>query len=97
MGALTHSSLDRAVVARYFAFLIISQLVIFTLIGVLFSTFSTFSLRNKLILLSDCVKEIIFAIGNRVSFKEIIANFDGSLHSFSLVLSLSLKNNHRSP
>jgi len=29
-------SLDRAVVARYFAFLVISQLVIFTLIGVLF-------------------------------------------------------------
>ncbi|RXW14887.1 hypothetical protein EST38_g10967 [Candolleomyces aberdarensis] len=60
MGALTYSSLDRAVVARYFAFLIISQLVIFTLIGVLF----------------NCVKEIIFAIGNRVSFKEIIANLD---------------------
>lgn len=30
-------SLDRAVVARYFTFLVISQLVIFTLIGVLFS------------------------------------------------------------
>lgn len=29
-------SLDRAVVARYFAFLVISQLVIFTLIGVIF-------------------------------------------------------------
>ena len=37
MGAYTHSRLDRAVVARYFAFLIISQLIIFTLIGVLFS------------------------------------------------------------
>ena len=37
MGAYTHSRMDRAVVARYFAFLIISQLVIFTLIGVLFS------------------------------------------------------------
>ncbi|KAH9952686.1 DUF221-domain-containing protein [Russula dissimulans] len=34
MGALTHSRLDRAVVARYFAFLVISQLIIFTLIGV---------------------------------------------------------------
>ncbi|EIN06583.1 DUF221-domain-containing protein [Punctularia strigosozonata HHB-11173 SS5] len=33
-GALTTSRLDRAVVARYFAFLVISQLVIFTLIGV---------------------------------------------------------------
>lgn len=29
--------LDRAVVARYFAFLVISQLIIFTLIGVGFS------------------------------------------------------------
>ncbi|KAF9031214.1 DUF221-domain-containing protein [Hymenopellis radicata] len=38
MGALTHSRLDRAVVARYFAFLIISQLVIFTLIGVIFNS-----------------------------------------------------------
>ncbi|KAI0302360.1 DUF221-domain-containing protein [Multifurca ochricompacta] len=34
MGALTQSRLDRAVVARYFAFLVISQLIIFTLIGV---------------------------------------------------------------
>lgn len=37
MGALTHSKLDRAVIARYFTFLVISQLVIFTLIGVIFS------------------------------------------------------------
>jgi calcium permeable stress-gated cation channel len=36
-GALTQSRLDRAVVARYFAFLVIAQLVIFTLIGVVFS------------------------------------------------------------
>ncbi|KAF9047436.1 hypothetical protein BJ165DRAFT_1102024 [Panaeolus papilionaceus] len=38
MGALTHSKLDRAVIARYFTFLIISQLVIFTLIGVIFQS-----------------------------------------------------------
>ena len=38
-GALTRSRLDRAVVARYFAFLVISQLIIFTLIGVVFSSF----------------------------------------------------------
>ena len=37
MGAHTHSRMDRAVVARYYAFLIISQLIIFTLIGVIFS------------------------------------------------------------
>ncbi|KAL0072477.1 hypothetical protein AAF712_000240 [Marasmius tenuissimus] len=36
MGALTQSKLDRQVVARYFAFLVISQLVVFTLIGVIF-------------------------------------------------------------
>lgn len=36
-GALTQSRLDRAVVARYFAFLVISQLAVFTLIGVGFS------------------------------------------------------------
>lgn len=39
MGGLTHSKLDRAVVARYFTFLIISQLIIFTLLGVIFSAF----------------------------------------------------------
>ena len=38
-GALTQSRLDRAVIARYFAFLVISQLVIFTLIGVMFSEY----------------------------------------------------------
>ncbi|KAG9000852.1 hypothetical protein FRB94_005130 [Tulasnella sp. JGI-2019a] len=37
-GAITRSSLDRAVVARYYAFLIISQLFIFSLIGVGFKT-----------------------------------------------------------
>jgi hypothetical protein len=37
-GGTTHSRLDRAVVARYFAFLVISQLIIFTVIGVVFST-----------------------------------------------------------
>lgn len=39
MGAYTHSRMDRAVVARYYAFLIISQLIIFTLIGVIFSEY----------------------------------------------------------
>ncbi|KAJ7125115.1 hypothetical protein C8R44DRAFT_618715 [Mycena epipterygia] len=38
MGALTNSRLDRAVVARYFTFLVISQLFIFTLIGVIFQS-----------------------------------------------------------
>ncbi|KAJ3936997.1 MAG: hypothetical protein NXY57DRAFT_35556 [Lentinula lateritia] len=37
MGSLTHSKLDRQVIAHYFAFLVISQLVIFTLIGVIFN------------------------------------------------------------
>lgn len=36
-GAITHSRLDRAVVARYFAFLIISQLVIFSLLSIGFN------------------------------------------------------------
>ena len=42
MGAYMHSRMDRALVARYFAFRIISQLIIFTLIGVLFSKLSKF-------------------------------------------------------
>lgn len=36
-GAVTRSRLDRAVIARYFAFLVISQLFLFTLMGVLIS------------------------------------------------------------
>ncbi|KAH7883216.1 hypothetical protein F5I97DRAFT_1980176 [Phlebopus sp. FC_14] len=57
-GALTHSRLDRAVVARYFAFLVISQLVIFTLIGVGFIA----------------AEEIVNEIGDHTSFQDIINN-----------------------
>lgn len=66
-GALTHSRLDRAVIARYFAFLVISQLVIFTLIGVLF----------------NCVKEIVIQIGKHKNIHEILQNLDklpGNIH-----------------
>ncbi|KAF9071637.1 hypothetical protein BDP27DRAFT_1218654 [Rhodocollybia butyracea] len=58
MGALTHSKLDRQVVARYFTFLIISQLVIFTLIGVIFSA----------------VENIVIEINGKKSFKDIVDN-----------------------
>ncbi|KAI0062426.1 DUF221-domain-containing protein [Artomyces pyxidatus] len=59
-GALTHSRLDRAVVARYYAFLVISQLIIFTLIGVVFNS----------------VMEIVKQIGQHQSFQTIIDNLD---------------------
>ncbi|KAF9012502.1 hypothetical protein BDQ17DRAFT_1321508 [Cyathus striatus] len=36
MGAVTKSKLDRTVIARYFVFLVISQLIVFTLLGVVF-------------------------------------------------------------
>src|SRR5258708_2679835 len=53
-GALTQSRLDRAVVARYFAFLVISQLIIFTVIGVVFSSFRFSCVElNILILFAD--------------------------------------------
>ncbi|KAF7351143.1 DUF221-domain-containing protein [Mycena sanguinolenta] len=58
MGALTHSRLDRAVVARYFSFMVISQLFIFTLIGVMFRS----------------VEQVIIAIGGKKSFNDIINN-----------------------
>lgn len=58
MGAYTHSRMDRAVVARYFAFLVISQLIIFTLIGVIFNS----------------VKLVVGLIGKHKSFDEIIDN-----------------------
>nr|GAT56348.1 DUF221-domain-containing protein [Mycena chlorophos] len=38
MGALTNSRLDRAVVARYFTFMVISQLIVFTLLGVIWQS-----------------------------------------------------------
>lgn len=57
-GATTHSKLDRSVIARYFAFLVISQLVIFTLIGVVFLS----------------VKEIVLEIGKHKSFHDILEN-----------------------
>jgi hypothetical protein len=60
MGALTHSRLDRAVIARYFAFLVISQLIIFTLVGVIFNS----------------VKEIVAQVGRHTSFKQILQNLD---------------------
>ncbi|KAI0645179.1 DUF221-domain-containing protein [Trametes meyenii] len=59
MGAHTHSRMDRAVVARYFAFLIISQLIIFTLIGVIF----------------NAVKQVVILVGKHQSFAEILRNF----------------------
>ncbi|KAH9942140.1 uncharacterized protein BXZ73DRAFT_97565 [Epithele typhae] len=62
MGAYTHSRMDRAVVARYFAFLIISQLIIFTLIGVIF----------------NAVKQVVLLIGKHASVDEIFHNFDTS-------------------
>ena len=46
-GATTHSRLDRAVIARYFAFLIISQLIIFTLLGVVFSEYRCFVIIHQ--------------------------------------------------
>ncbi|TCD66737.1 hypothetical protein EIP91_000978 [Steccherinum ochraceum] len=60
MGAMTHSRLDRAVIARYFAFLVISQLIIFTLIGVIFNS----------------VKEIIGEIGEHKNIHEILSNIN---------------------
>lgn len=60
MGTLTQSRLDRAVVARYFAFLVISQLVVFTLVGVIFNS----------------VKEIVVQIGKHTSFRDILDNLD---------------------
>ncbi|KAJ1306005.1 hypothetical protein OPQ81_010720 [Rhizoctonia solani] len=55
-GAITHSRLDRAVVARYFAFLIISQFFIFSLLGVGF----------------QIVKDIQFIIGKHQGITAIL-------------------------
>lgn len=79
-GALTHSRLDRAVVARYFAFLVISQLVVFTLIGVIFSTYSeqpSLHRSQPHTLPVDSVKTIVLQIGHHESIKDILENLDG--------------------
>ena len=79
-GAITRSRLDRAVVARYFAFLLMSQLFIFTLIGVIFSKFHSFFVSiaaRGLFHFSDSVKEIIAQIGKK-SFSEIVSNLDST-------------------
>jgi hypothetical protein len=79
MGALTHSRLDRAVVARYFSFLIVSQLIIFTLIGVIFSKSicnATVVRAMSSITSSDSVHQIVILIGKRASFAEIIKNLN---------------------
>jgi len=79
MGALTHSRLDRAVVARYFAFLVVSQLIIFTLIGVIFSEFVCLSQGYPLISFRlDSVQQVVILIGKKASFKEIINNLHRS-------------------
>ncbi|KAG8712230.1 hypothetical protein FRC08_014855 [Ceratobasidium sp. 394] len=57
-GAITHSRLDRAVVARYFAFLIISQFFIFSLLGVAFQT----------------ITEIILVIGKHQGISAVLGS-----------------------
>ncbi|KAF8316081.1 DUF221-domain-containing protein [Clavulina sp. PMI_390] len=59
-GAITRSRLDRAVVARYFGFLVASQLILFTIIGVLYQS----------------VTLVIFEIGQHNSFMTILKNFN---------------------
>lgn len=59
-GAITHSRLDRAVVARYFAFMIISQFFIFSLLGVAFQT----------------ITEIVLLIGKKKGIQEILSSLD---------------------
>ena len=76
-GATTHSRLDRAVIARYYGFLVIAQLIIFTLIGVIFSGCffdPYFSLVDFVRVVS--VKNIVEQIGKK-SAKDIL----NSLHT----------------
>ena len=84
-GATTRSRLDRAVVARYFAFLMISQLFLCTLIGVIFSKQCLSLLRGPVVIdatmFTDSVQEIVTQIGRGSSFNEIVQNLDSALFS----------------
>ncbi|KAH7102259.1 DUF221-domain-containing protein [Auriculariales sp. MPI-PUGE-AT-0066] len=59
-GSTTHTRLDRAVVARYFAFLVISQLIVFSLIGVIFNS----------------VQEVMAQIDKHASFQDILQSLN---------------------
>ncbi|ODO05881.1 hypothetical protein I350_04942 [Cryptococcus amylolentus CBS 6273] len=59
-GAPTRSRLDRAVVARYFFFMIISNLFIFSLLGVVYAA----------------IARVVVQIGKHQSFSTIIKGFD---------------------
>ncbi|ORX40793.1 hypothetical protein BD324DRAFT_575027 [Kockovaella imperatae] len=58
-GAPTRSRLDRATTARYFAFIIISNLIIFSLLGVLYNT----------------ITQVVLEIGRHTSAKEVFESF----------------------
>lgn len=75
-GATTHSRLDRAVIARYYGFLVISQLIIFTLIGVIFSErpFSFPLPPTDFLRCTVSVKNIVDQIGKK-SAKDIFNSF----------------------
>lgn len=87
-SATTRSRLDRAVLQRYFMFLIISQLIIFTLISVLFSEFSppclTASTAGCVVLMHltfpATVLQIVNEVGEHESFADIWKSFSCELH-----------------
>ena len=96
MGALTRSKLDRAVIARYFSFLIISQLIIFTLIGVIFSKLPfRFILLMRVHMRTDSVQQIVIQIGKKASLQEIINNLDGKTLILKAFQMFTYANLHR--
>jgi hypothetical protein len=95
MGALTRSKLDRAVIARYFSFLIISQLIIFTLIGVIFSKLPCPFHFLGVHMRTGSVQQIVVQIGKKASFQEIINNLDGKTLMLKAFLLLTYANLYR--
>ncbi|THV05132.1 hypothetical protein K435DRAFT_850328 [Dendrothele bispora CBS 962.96] len=77
MRALTHAHLDRprALIAPYF-FLVISQLIIFTLFGVTLSECLNPFRPCLTIYLQDSVSQVIVLLGRHALAKEILHNFD---------------------
>jgi preprotein translocase subunit SecY len=76
-GALTKSRLDRAVVGRYFAFLVLSQLVVFTFIWVIFSEciyFYDFGSGMLMCVFVDSVRNLIIEANQHETLKQIIEN-----------------------
>lgn len=81
-GSATGSRLQSSILARYFAFSVISELIIFTLIGATFSTCCIIHSSVRLLTLilgTDTVADIIKDIEHDKGLRDAWINIDGMI------------------